>query len=179
MSPEGHPWTGCHPVSDTWCPFSYGQTKQKRGLNNVGQVKPEDCCLSRKDSGLQGRDIQVVKPYKCGRQGPAGHLTNVWNGHPAGPCPGRGDASGGMGLWIEFCTGSKLEARTRPLPEIGLTRPDPTRAAQLNLEPEPDPKSPPPPPTTNKKKKEEGCISRLHAKKRINQGSAISQTFTS
>ncbi len=65
-------------------------------------------------------------------------------------------------------------ARTRDR----LTRPDPTRAAQLNLEPEPDPKSPPPP-ITNKKKKEKDCISRLHAKKRINQGSAISQTFTS
>ncbi len=50
--------------------------------------------------------------------------------------------------------GLKTEARTRPVPEI--VRPDPTRAAQLNLEPEPDP--------------------RLHAKKQINQGSAISQT---
>ncbi len=39
-------------------------------------------------------------------------------------------------------------ARTRDR----LTRPGPTRAAQLNLEPEPDPKSPPPP-ITNKKKK--------------------------
>ncbi len=73
--------------------------------------------------------------------------------------------------------GLKTEARTRPIPEI--VWPDPTRAAQLNLEPEPDPKSPPHPTTNNKKKKEKGCISRLHAKKRINQGSAISQTFTS
>ncbi len=40
--------------------------------------------------------------------------------------------------------GLKTEARTRPVPEI--VWPDPTRAAQLNLEPEPDPKSPPPPP---------------------------------
>ncbi len=72
--------------------------------------------------------------------------------------------------------GLKTEARTRPVPEI--VWPDPTLAAQLNLEPEPDPKSPPPP-ITNKKKKEKDCISRLHAKKRINQGSAISQTFTS
>ncbi len=39
--------------------------------------------------------------------------------------------------------GLKTEARTRPVPEI--VWPDPTRAAQLNLEPEPDPKSPPPP----------------------------------
>ncbi len=63
--------------------YSYGQTKQKRSLNNVGQVNPEDCYLSRKDSGLQGRDIQVVNPYKWGWRGPAGRLTNVWNGHPA------------------------------------------------------------------------------------------------
>ncbi len=79
--------------------------------------------------------------------------------------------------------GLKTEARTRPVPEIvwpDPTRPDPTRAAQLNLEPEPDPKSPPPHrPKRIKKKKEKDCISRLHAKKRINQGSAISQTFTS
>ncbi len=60
-----------------------------------------------------------------------------------------------------------------------LTQPDPTQAAQLNLEPEPDPKSPPPPTNSQLKKKEKGCISRLHAKKQINQGSAISQTFTS
>ncbi len=65
-------------------------------------------------------------------------------------------------------------ARTRDR----LTRPDPTRAAQFNLEPEPDPKSKSK--KANKKKnKEKGCISRLHAKKQINQGSAISQTFTS
>ncbi len=55
VSLEGHPWPGCHPVSDTWRQYNYGQNKQKRGLNNVGQVNPEDCYLSRKDSGLQGR----------------------------------------------------------------------------------------------------------------------------
>ncbi len=75
---------------------------------------------------------------------------------------------------IEVCTGSKLKPEPGPYPRSS----DPTRAAQLNLEPEPDPKSPPPP-ITNKKKKEKYCISRLHAKKRINQVSAISQTFTS
>ncbi len=90
VSLEGHPWPGCLPISDTWHPYSYGQTKQKRGLNNVGQVNPEDCYLSRKYSGLQGRDIQVVKPYKCGRQGPAGRLTN---GHPAGGVRGNNDIS--------------------------------------------------------------------------------------
>ncbi len=77
VSFEGHPWPGCHPVSDTWRPYSYGQTKQKRGLNNVGQANLEDCYLSRKESGLQGRDIQVVKSYKYGRRGPPGRLTNV------------------------------------------------------------------------------------------------------
>ncbi len=48
----------------------------------------------------------------------------------------------------------KTEAWTRPVPEI--VWPDPTRAAQLNLEPEPEPKSPPSPPTqriTQKKRK--------------------------
>ncbi len=86
-----------------------------------------------------------------------------------------GSDSGGE-FWDRGLHGLKTEARTRPVPEI--VWPDPTRAAQLNLEPEPDPKSPP---TTNsqKKKKEKACISRLHAKKQINQGSAISQTFTS
>ncbi len=60
--------------------------------------------------------------------------------------------------------GLKTEARTRPVPEI--VWPDPTRAARLNLEPEPDPRSPPPPPQRiANKKKEKGCISRLHAKK--------------
>ncbi len=66
---------------------------KRGGLSNVGQVNPGSCYLSRKDCGLHRRDIQVVKPYKCGWQGPAGRLTNVWHGHPAGPCPGRGDAS--------------------------------------------------------------------------------------
>ncbi len=72
--------------------------------------------------------------------------------------------------------GLKTEARTRPVPEI--VWPNPTWVAQLNLEPEPDPKSPPQR-IANNKKKEKGCISLLHAKKQINQGSAISQTFTS
>ncbi len=45
--------------------------------------------------------------------------------------------------------GLKTEAPNPARTRDRLTRPDPTRAAQLNLEPEPDPKSPPPP-TTNK-----------------------------
>ncbi len=53
--------------------------------------------------------------------------------------PGEGRRRGLHGL--------KTEARTQPVPEI--VWPDPTRAAQLNLEPEPDPKSPPPPRIAN------------------------------
>ncbi len=53
---------------------------------------------------------------------------------------------------VEVCTGSKLKpnpARTRDC----LTQPDPTRAARLNLEPEPDPRSPPPQRIAQQKKK--------------------------
>ncbi len=72
--------------------------------------------------------------------------------------------------------GLKTEARTRPVPEI--VWPDPSGTVKFRARTRPE--IPPPRPTTNnKKKKEKGCISRLHAKKRINQGSAISQTFTS
>ncbi len=30
VSLEGHPLPGCRPESDTWRPYSYGQTKQRR-----------------------------------------------------------------------------------------------------------------------------------------------------
>ncbi len=50
VSLEGHPWPGCCPGSDTWHPYSYGQTKQKRDLNNVGQVNPKR--LPFKQKGL-------------------------------------------------------------------------------------------------------------------------------
>ncbi len=63
---------------------------------------------------------------------------------------------------VEVCTGSKLKPEPGPYPSS--SDPNPTR--NLNLK-------------SQQKKKEKGCISRLHAKKRINQGSAISQTFTS
>ncbi len=48
VSLEGNPWPGYRPVNDTWCPYSYGQTKQKRGLNNVGQVNLKDCYLKER-----------------------------------------------------------------------------------------------------------------------------------
>ncbi len=55
---------------------------------------------------------------------------------------------------VEVCTGSKLKPEPGPYPRSSdPTRPDPTRAAQLNLEPEPDPKSPPPPPPPPQQKK--------------------------
>ncbi len=79
-------------LRDTWHPDLV-----KRGFNTVGQVNPKECYLSRKDSGLQGGNFQVIKPCKCGRREPGSHLANVWNGHPAGPCPRQGDASGRIG----------------------------------------------------------------------------------
>ncbi len=86
VSLEGHPWLGCRPESDTWRPYSYGQTKQIGAWTMLVKWTRKDCCLRRKDSGLQGRDIQVVKLCKCGWRGPVSCLTNVWNGHHAGPC---------------------------------------------------------------------------------------------
>ncbi len=53
---------------------------------------------------------------------------------------------------LEVCTGSKLKPEPGPYPRSSdPTRPD--RAAQLNLEPEPDPKSPPPQRITKKRKR--------------------------
>ncbi len=78
--------------------------------------------------------------------------------------------------------GLKTEARTRPVPEIvwpNPTRPDPSGTVQFRARTRPEIPPPPPPTNSQLKKKEKGCISRLHAKKQINQGSAISQTFTS
>ncbi len=77
-----------------------------------------------------------------------------------GPVPSRG------------LHGLKTEARTRDR----LTRPDPSGTVKFRARTRPEIT-----PTAHKKKKEKenDCISRLYAKKRINQGSAISQTFTS
>ncbi len=79
--------------------------------------------------------------------------------------------------FLEVCTGSKL----KPVPEI--VWPDPSGTVKFRARTRPEithpPTPPPPAPQRITKKKEKGCISRLHAKKRINQGSAISQTFTS
>ncbi len=97
VSLEGHPWLGGHLIRILSVNIVYGQTKQKRGLEQCWSSEPGILLLSRKDCGLHRRDIQVVKPYKCGRRGPAGRLTNVCCGDPAGPRPGRDDASGGVG----------------------------------------------------------------------------------
>ncbi len=77
--------------------------------------------------------------------------------------------------------GLKTEARTRPVPEIVWPDPSGTVKFRARTRPEIPPPTHTHTHTTNsqQKKKEKGCISRLHAKKRINQGSAISQTFTS
>ncbi len=94
---EGHPWLGCRPIRILGVYIVYGQTKQKSGLEQCWSSEPGKLLLSRKDCGLHRRDILVVKPYKCGRRGPAGCLTDVWREHPAGSRPGKGDASGEVG----------------------------------------------------------------------------------
>ncbi len=79
---------------------------------------------------------------------------------------------------LEVCTGSKLKPEPGPYPRLSdPTRPDPSGTVKFRARTRPE--IPPPPTNSQQKKKEKGCISRLHAKKRINQGSAISQTFTS
>ncbi len=79
---------------------------------------------------------------------------------------------------LEVCTGSKLKPEPGPYPRLSdPTRPDPSGTVKFRARTRPE--IPPPQRIANKKKKEKGCISRLHAKKQINQGSAISQTFTS
>ncbi len=77
VSLEAHPWLGCCPIRILGVYIVYGQTKQKKGLEKRWSSEPGSLLLSRKDCGLHHRDIQVVKPYKCGRQGLAGRLTNV------------------------------------------------------------------------------------------------------
>ncbi len=81
-------------------------------------------------------------------------------------------------LELEVCTGSKLKPEPGPYPRLSdPTRPDPSGTVKFRARTRPE--IPPPPTNSQLKKKEKGCISRLHAKKQINQGSAISQTFTS
>ncbi len=79
---------------------------------------------------------------------------------------------------LEVCTGSKLKPEPGPYPRLSdPTRPDPSGTVKFRARTRPE--IPPLPTNSQLKKKEKGCISRLHAKKQINQGSAISQTFTS
>ncbi len=42
VSLECHSWPGCHPVSYTWHPYSYGQTKQKRATDVWPLTHPEE-----------------------------------------------------------------------------------------------------------------------------------------
>ncbi len=62
----------------------------KKGLEQCWSCEPTILLIKQK--GLWPVS-QVVKPYKCGWRDVDGHLTNFRNEHPAGPCPGRGDAS--------------------------------------------------------------------------------------
>ncbi len=78
-------WVSSH--KDTWCQYSLWTDQAKRGLEQCWSSEPGKLLLSRKDCGLHRRDIQVVKPYKCGRQGPAGCLTNVFQIQRHKPVP--------------------------------------------------------------------------------------------
>ncbi len=79
---------------------------------------------------------------------------------------------------LEVCTGSKLKPEPGPYPRLSdPTRPDPSGTVKFRARTRPE--IPPTPTNSQKKKKKKGCISRLQTKKQINQGSAISQTFTS
>ncbi len=103
VSLEGHPCLGCRPIRILGVNIVNGQTKQKRGLEQCWSSEPGKLLLSERTVACPRRDIQVVKPYKCGRRGPAGRLTNVWHRHPTGPRPGRGDASGGVDSDSDSC----------------------------------------------------------------------------
>ncbi len=82
---------------------------------------------------------------------------------------------------LDVCTGSKLKPEPGPYPRSSdPTRPDPSGTVKFRARTRPEITPPPPRPQKKKKKKKEiGCISPLDAKKGINQGSAISQTFSS
>ncbi len=41
---EGHPWPGYHPKSDTWCPYTYGQTS-KEGLEQCWSSEPKKIAI--------------------------------------------------------------------------------------------------------------------------------------
>ncbi len=66
---------------------------------------------------------------------------------------------------LEVCTGSKLKPEPGPYPRSSdPTRPDPSGTVKFRARTRPEI---PPPPQQITKKKEKGCISRLHAKKRL------------
>ncbi len=96
VSLEGHPWPGCRPEVIPGVHYSYGQTKQ-RGLDNVGQVNPKDCYLSRKELWPARRGYPGCKTLQMwmARDQPAASQMSEMD-TPAGTCPRQGDASGGM-----------------------------------------------------------------------------------
>ncbi len=65
VSLEGHPWPGCHPESDTWRPYSYGQTKQRGAWTMLVKWTRKDCYLSRKDSGLGVSTNELMIWIRC------------------------------------------------------------------------------------------------------------------
>ncbi len=97
VSPEGHPWPGCQPVSDTWRTYSMDRPIKKEGLEKCWSSEPIRLLLKQKglwparqgNPGCKTLQMWMARtsrpPQKCLK----------WT-FP-GPCPGRGDASGGMG----------------------------------------------------------------------------------
>ncbi len=53
--------------------------------------------LNRQNPCLQGLDVQIIKSRKCGWRRPADCRTDLTNRNPAGPRPGGGHSSGGVG----------------------------------------------------------------------------------
>ncbi len=77
--------------------FIYLWTDQaKDGLEHCCSSEPERLLLKQKGLWPARRGHPGCKTLQI-TKGPASRLTNVWHGHPAGPCPRRGDASGGVG----------------------------------------------------------------------------------
>ncbi len=76
VSLEVHPWFGCHPIRKLVVNIVFGQTKQKRGLEQCWSSEPGKLPLSRKDwpapqghSGCKTLQMWMARtsqpPHKC------------------------------------------------------------------------------------------------------------------
>ncbi len=81
--------------SGTWRPYSYGQTKQKKGLEQCWSSEPERLLLKQKGLWPARRGHPGCKTLQMWTARTSQPPHTCLNGHPAGSCPGRGDGSGG------------------------------------------------------------------------------------